>query len=88
MRENGEGSRRWFSVDSKSCEISVEGEGRTLKGFITEKRKGLVSWIHFGEEDLRNVLKGLRSPVMKEARPKGSLIGRRATNITSLKVEK
>ena len=65
-----------------------KGKEGLLKGFITEKRKGLVSWIHFGEEDLRSVLKGLRSPVMKEARPKGSLIGRRATDITSLKVEK
>ena len=40
MRENGKGSRRWFSVDSKSFEFSVEGEGRKMKVFITERRAG------------------------------------------------
>ena len=51
--------RKWFSVDSKSFEISVEGEGRSLKGYITERRKGVVSWVRFGGEGLRNLLKGV-----------------------------
>ena len=41
--------RRWFFVDSKSFEILVEGEGRYLRGFITERRKGVLSWVRFGE---------------------------------------
>ena len=57
MRE----AHEWFSVDSKSFEISVDGEGRALKGFITEKRKGAVSWIRFGEAGLRNLLKGIET---------------------------
>ena len=36
MRE----AHEWFSVDSKSFEISVDGEGRALKGFITGKKEG------------------------------------------------
>ena len=55
MRE----ARKWFLVDSKSFEISVEGEERSLKGFIIERRKGVVSWVRFGEEGLRNLLKGV-----------------------------
>ena len=35
MRENGKGNGRWFSVDSKSFEISMEGGGNKLKGKIT-----------------------------------------------------
>ena len=43
------GLKKWFSIDSKSFEISVEGEGRLLKGFITERRKEVVSWVCFRE---------------------------------------
>ena len=52
--------RKWFSVDSKSFEILVEGEGRSLKGYITERRTGVVSWVRFGGEGLRNFLKGVK----------------------------
>ena len=62
MRE----ARKWFSVDSKSFKISMEGEERTLKGFITERRKGMVSWIRFGEAGLRNHLKGIETCCKKE----------------------
>ena len=51
------GLKKWFSIDLKSFEISVEGEGRSLKGFIIERRKWLVSWIRFGEEGLCLMLK-------------------------------
>ena len=50
---------KWFSVDAKSSKISVEGEGRKLKVVITKRCKGLVSWIWFGEEGLKNLLKGI-----------------------------
>ena len=46
------GANRWFSIESKSFEISVEGIGGSLKGYLTERRKGEVSWIRFGEEGL------------------------------------
>ena len=50
--ENMRGLKEWFSLDLKSFEISVEGEGRSLKGFIVERRKGVVSWVRFREEGL------------------------------------
>ena len=50
---------KWFSVDAKSFEISVEGEGRKLKIVITKRCRGLVSWIRFGEDGLKNFLKGI-----------------------------
>ena len=34
------GTKRWFSIESKSFEISVEGIGGSLKGYLTERRKG------------------------------------------------
>ena len=37
----------------------MEGEGKALRGFIIERRKGTVSWIRFGEGELRNFLKGI-----------------------------
>ena len=52
MRENGEGNRGWFFVDFKSFEISLEGEGKKFKGIITERRRGIASWIRFGEEGI------------------------------------
>ena len=51
--------RRWFSVDSKSFEIKVEGEGRKVQVIITERRRGWSSWIHFREEGVRILLKGV-----------------------------
>ena len=35
---------------SMSFKISMEGEGRKLKVFITERSSGFILWIHFGEE--------------------------------------
>ena len=53
--------RRWFSVDSKSFEIKVEGEGRKAQVIITERRRGRSSWIRFREEGVRILLKGIES---------------------------
>ena len=70
MREPGDGVRKWFDIDSKSFEISVEGEDNKFKGFITERRKGLVSWIRFGESRLRNLLKGMEIIRKEESKVK------------------
>ena len=61
MREKGGGRRRWFSVDSKSFEFAVKGEGRQSKVIITERRRGQVSSIQFGEEDAKTLLMGVAS---------------------------
>ena len=53
--------RRWFFVDSKSFEIKVEGGGRKVQVIITERRRGRSSWIRFGEEEVRILLKEVES---------------------------
>ena len=53
--------RRWFSVESKSFEIKVEGEDRKERVIISERRKGRRSWIRFGEGGIRILLKGVES---------------------------
>ena len=53
--------RRWLSVDSKSFEIKVEGEGRKEQVIIIERRRGRRSWIRFREEGVRILLKGVES---------------------------
>ena len=60
MRED-EGNNNWFAVESKSFKISVEGEGRKTKFFITERCRGLASWIRFGEEWMRKLLMGVEA---------------------------
>ena len=70
MRENGEGNRRWFFIDSKSFEISMEGGGNKLKGKITERRRGFVSWIRLGEAGLVNLLKGVENLCKDESKVK------------------
>ena len=37
----------------------MEGAGRRKQFFITEKSKGVISWIQFGEESLSSLLKGV-----------------------------
>ena len=53
--------RRWFSIESKSFEIEVEGEGRKEQVIITEIRRGRSSWIRFREEGVRSLIKGVES---------------------------
>ena len=53
--------RRWFSFDSKSFKFMVEGEGRKSQVFIIERRRGRISWICFGEERARILLKEVES---------------------------
>ena len=60
MRE-GKRNSNWFAVDSKSFEFTAAGEGKKIKIFITEKSRDLVSWIRFGEEGLKNLLKGVEA---------------------------
>ena len=37
----------------------MEGDGRKLKVVITKRSRGLVCWIRFGEEVLKNLLNGI-----------------------------
>ena len=53
--------RRWFSVDSKTFEIKVEGEGRKEQVIIIERLRGRSSWIRFSEEGVRILIKGVES---------------------------
>ena len=39
----------------------MEGKGRHSKVIITERRRGRVSWIPFGEEGAKTLLKGVES---------------------------
>ena len=52
---------RWFSVDFKTFEIKVEGEGRKEQVIIIERRRGRSSWIRFSEEGVRILIKGVES---------------------------
>ena len=58
--------RRWFSVDFKSFEIQEAREGSKAKVLITKRRRGRSSWIRFGEEGARTLLKSVVS-LRKEA---------------------
>ena len=53
--------RRWFSVDHKSFEIEEVGEGRKAKVFITERSRGRSSWIRFGKEGVKILIKGMET---------------------------
>ena len=54
-----ERNANWFAVEAKSFKITVEGEGKKAKFFITERSRGNVLWIRFGEEGLFNLLKNV-----------------------------
>ena len=49
--------RRWFSVDTKSFMIEEVGVGTKTKVVITERRRGRTSWIQFGIEGARTLLR-------------------------------
>ena len=59
MRNLIEKNANWFAVEAKSFEITVEGAGKKTKYVITERRRGYVSWIRFGEEGLFYLLKNV-----------------------------
>ena len=48
-----------FTVESKSVEFTMEGEGKKTKFFITERSRGIASWIRFGVEGMNNLLMGV-----------------------------
>ena len=58
MREE-ERNGNWFAVESKSFEIRTEGKGKKAKWFITERSRGIVSWIRFGIEGMVKLLMGV-----------------------------
>ena len=49
--------RRCFSVESKDFEIEKVGDGKKVMVVITERRQGKMSWIRFGEEGAKFLLK-------------------------------
>ena len=49
----------WFAVKSKSFEFTMEGEGKKAKCFITERSRGIASWIRFGVEGMNKLLEGV-----------------------------
>ena len=53
------GGRCWFSVETKSFEISVKETGGKLRGVILERSKGCSSWIHFRHVSLECLLQGV-----------------------------
>ena len=46
-------------VESKSFEVTMEGERKKTKIFITERSRGIASWIRFGVEGMKNLLSGV-----------------------------
>ena len=58
MREE-ERNGNWFAVESKSFELKMEGIGRKAKYSITERSRGIVSWIRFGVEGMNKLLLGV-----------------------------
>ena len=58
MRED-ERNGNWFAVESKSFEFRTEGKGKKAKWFITERSRGVVSWIQFGIEGMVKLLTGV-----------------------------
>ena len=58
MRED-ERNGNWFAVESKSFEFTMEDEGKKAKCFITERIRGIVSWIRFGVEGMDKLLLGV-----------------------------
>ena len=59
--------RVWFTIEAKSFEIIVDGVGRRLKYVITERSRGVVAWIRFGEEGVRTLLKGVEACCREKA---------------------
>ena len=49
----------WFAVESKSFELTLEGKGKKTKCFITERSRGVASWIRFGVEGMEKLLRGV-----------------------------
>lgn len=49
----GEEERNGFSVESKPFEVSIDGEDRSVKETMTERSRGRVSWVRFGEVGLK-----------------------------------
>ena len=44
----GEEGKRWFAVESKSFDISVEELGGRLRGVIVERGRGYSRWVRLG----------------------------------------
>lgn len=49
MGRIGKGRRKWFSIDSKTFKVAVEGEGWKIKVIVRERSQDIVLWVHVGE---------------------------------------
>ena len=58
MRDD-ERDGNWFAVESKSFKFTMEGEGKKVKCFITERCRGIASWIRFGVEGMNKLMEGV-----------------------------
>ena len=58
-KREDERNGNWFAVESKSFKFSMEGEGKKAKWFITERSRGIASWIRFGAEGMNKLLEGV-----------------------------
>ena len=54
-----ERNENWFAVESKSYELTMEGKGKKTKCFITERSRGVASWIRFGVKGMEKLLWGV-----------------------------
>ena len=54
-----ERNENWFAVESKSYELTMEGKGKKTRCFITERSRGVASWIRFGVEGMEKLLWGV-----------------------------
>ena len=54
-----ERNENWFAVESKSYELTMEGKGKKTKCFITERSRGVASWIRFGVEGMEKLMWGV-----------------------------
>ena len=59
MVREDERNGNWFAVESKSFEFKMEGEGKKINCFITERSRGIASWIRFGGEGMIKLLAGV-----------------------------
>ena len=65
------GGKRWFVIESKTFEVSVEEVRGKIRGTIVERSRGFSFWIRFGVSSLKKFLEGLEGCCMEEM--KGSL---------------
>ena len=80
------GGQCWFSVDSKSFDLSVEEVDGRLKGVVVEQGRGFSTCIRFKELSLRYSLEGVGFSVETKSCGDGVKFGRREGGSSSWSV--